>query len=86
MPRVISSVSVVLGALTSLRLVWNTVDLAMAVMTGTNLVALLLLYRWTTGTLRHYEAATKQGQPARFTVGDNPYLPRTLPSGAWSEN
>ncbi|OKL51599.1 alanine/glycine:cation symporter family protein [Buchananella hordeovulneris] len=84
-PRLISSISVVLGALTSLRLVWNTVDLTMAVMTGTNLLALVLLYRWTTGALRHYEAAARQATTPRFTVGDNPYLPQTLPAGAWPD-
>ncbi|WP_454930800.1 alanine/glycine:cation symporter family protein [Actinomyces israelii] len=50
--RVVSVVSATAGAVLSLDVVWNAVDIAMAVMTLTNLVALLRLFRWGEGEPR----------------------------------
>lgn len=85
MVRVISVASVVLGALATLNLVWNTVDIAMAIMTVTNLVALVWLSRWGLGALRDYEAQRKAGVADPVFVGrDNPHLPGDVPGDVWS--
>ena len=44
--RVVCVLSATVGALLSLDVVWNAVDIAMAVMTITNLVALVVLCGW----------------------------------------
>lgn len=82
--RVISVASVVIGALVSLDLVWNTVDIAMAIMTVTNLVALISLSRWGLGALRDYEVQRKAGvESPRFVATDNPHLPGNLETDVW---
>lgn len=87
--RVISVASVGLGALASLPLVWNAVDIAMAIMTVSNLIALVYLYKWGTGALRDFEAQRKQaytGQKEyRFYTHANPHLPRELPTSVWDQ-
>ena len=82
--RIISVASVVIGALTTLDLVWNAVDIAMAIMTVTNLVALIVLAPWGLGALRDYEAQRKSGiaDPV-FVAKDNPLLPGDLPGDVW---
>lgn len=82
--RVVSVFSVVLGALASLDLVWNTVDIAMAVMTVTNLVALLSLSKWGRGALRDYERQLREkvAEPV-FSGVDNPLLPTDVPTDSW---
>ena len=82
--RIISVASVVIGALTTLDLVWNAVDIAMAIMTVTNLVALIVLAPWGLGALRDYEAQRKRGiaDPV-FVAKDNPLLPGDLPGDVW---
>ncbi|QWW19092.1 alanine:cation symporter family protein [Schaalia sp. 19OD2882] len=83
--RVVSVGSVVLGALVSLDLVWNTVDIAMAVMTVTNLVALVWLSKWGLGALRDWEAQRKAGVAEPSFVGvDNPHLPGDVPTDVWA--
>lgn len=83
--RVISVASVVLGALASLDLVWNAVDIAMAVMTVTNLVALLWLSKWGLGALRDYEKQRREGVESPVFVGiGNPLLPGDVPTDSWT--
>lgn len=85
MVRIISVASVVLGALASLDLVWNTVDIAMAVMTVTNLVALLWLSKWGLGALRDYEKQRSEGIDSPVFVGvSNPLLPGDVPTDSWA--
>ena len=83
--RVVSVASATAGAVLSLDVVWNAVDIAMAVMTLTNLVALVRLYRWGTGALRDYEDQLRAGaaEPV-FRGRDNPRLPGDVPGGVWS--
>ena len=64
LPRLVSVVSTGLGALASLTVVWNTVDITMAVMTLTNLVALIWLARWGVGALRDWDAQRSAGRVA----------------------
>ena len=83
--RVISVASVVIGSLTTLDLVWNSVDIAMAIMTLTNLVALIVLAPWGLGALRDYEAQRRRGiaDPV-FVAQGNDLLPGDLPGDIWA--
>ena len=85
LPRLVSVVSTGLGALASLTVVWNTVDITMAVMTLTNLVALIWLARWGVGALRDWDAQRAAGRVAPLFSGvGNPYLPGDLPGDVWT--
>ena len=83
--RVVSVASATAGAVLSLDVVWNAVDIAMAIMTLTNLVALLWLFRWGVGALRDYEAQRADGlaEPV-FRGRGNPYLPADVPGDVWA--
>jgi len=83
--RVVSVASATAGAVLSLDVVWNAVDIAMAIMTLTNLVALLWLFRWGVGALRDYEAQRADGlaDPV-FRGRGNPYLPADVPGDVWA--
>lgn len=84
--RMVSVASVVLGAVVSLPLVWNAVDIAMAVMTITNLIAITLLWKWAVGALKDYLASLRRDKEAVpvFVANNNPYLPAKLPTDVWS--
>ena len=83
--RVLSVVSASAGAILTLDVVWNAVDIAMAVMTLTNLVALLWLIRWGMGALRDYEAQIRAGVAEPVFVGRaNPHLPGDVPGDVWA--
>lgn len=84
--RVVSVVSATAGAVLSLDVVWNAVDIAMAVMTLTNLVALVALARWVTGALRDFEAQRRAGVrvPVFRAIG-NPHLPGDVPGDVWDQ-
>ncbi|MBO3724541.1 alanine:cation symporter family protein [Actinomyces bowdenii] len=85
LPRLVSVASTGLGALATLTVVWNTVDITMALMTVTNLVALLALARWGVGALRDWEAQRRAGIADPVLVStDNPYLPADLPGDVWA--
>lgn len=82
--RCVCTFSVFLGALTSLDLIWNTVDIAMAIMTITNLLALVLLWRWVAGSLKDYEKQRHAGiEEPRFVAVNNNELPGELPTDIW---
>lgn len=82
--RVVSVASIFLGCVTALDVVWNAVDIAMAVMTITNLVALIVLARWGVGALRDYEAQRRAGVADPVFVGvKNPHLPGDVPTDVW---
>ena len=82
--RVVSVVSATAGAVLSLDVVWNAVDIAMAVMTITNLVALVFLSRWVLGALRDYETQRRGGIEEPVFVGEkNPLLPGDVPGSVW---
>lgn len=83
--RAVSAVSATAGAVLSLDVVWNAVDIAMAVMTLTNLVALIRLFRWGTGALRDYEAQKRAGVAEPVFVGTgNRFLPADVPGDVWT--
>ena len=82
--RVVCVASATIGALLSLDVVWNAVDIAMAVMTITNLVALVLLSRWVIGALLDYQLQRSAGVEDPVFVGrNNPLLPRDVPGNVW---
>ena len=83
--QVVSVASVVLGAVVSLPLVWNAVDIAMAVMTITNLIAITLLWKWAVGALKDYSASLRRDKDAVpvFVAENNLYLPDKLPTTVW---
>ncbi len=84
--RTISVGAVVLGSITTLPLVWNTVDIAMAIMTVTNLIALVFLAKWGVGALLDYEEQRRQGIEDPLFVGvNNRFLPRDVPGDVWAE-
>lgn len=85
--RAVSIASVVLGALVTLNLVWNTVDIAMAIMTVTNLVALVVLAPWAVAALRDYEAQRRAGasEPV-FDPATCDRLPGELATTAWDRH
>ena len=85
--RIFSVASATTGTVLSLDVVWNAVDIAMAVMTLTNLVALVSLHRWGAGALRDYEAQRRSGVAEPVCRGrDNPHLPGDVPGGVWSSD
>lgn len=87
MVRTVSVASVVIGAVAQLPLVWNAVDIAMAIMTVTNLVALVVLGKWAFGALRDYEDQRKAGVKDPVFVGvDNPHLPADVPTDVWTKS
>lgn len=82
--RCISVASIFLGCVTALPVVWNGVDIAMAVMTITNLVALIALAKWGVGALKDYEAQRQAGVHDPVFVGvANPHLPGDVPTDVW---
>ena len=82
--RVVCVLSATIGALLTLDVVWNAVDIAMAVMTITNLVALVFLWRWVIGALLDYQLQRKAGVEDPVFVGRNtPLLPRDVPGNVW---
>lgn len=81
--RVVSIFSIVMGAVVSLNVVWATVDIAMAVMTITNLVALILLSKWGLAALRDYERQRKAGVAEPVFVAAKADLPGELNTGVW---
>ena len=82
--RVVCVASATIGALLTLDVVWNAVDIAMAVMTITNLVALVFLARWVLGALRDYETQRRNGIADPVFVGEkNPLLPGNVPGSVW---
>ena len=83
--RWLCALSATAGAVLSLDVVWNAVDIAMAIMTLTNLVALIALSRWGIGALKDYEAQRAAGvaEPV-FHGSGNRFLPADVPGDVWS--
>lgn len=83
--RTVSVASIFIGCITALPVVWNGVDIAMAIMTITNLLALVALAKWGVGALADYEAQRRSGVEEPTFVGtNNPHLPADLPTDTWA--
>ncbi|WP_194949027.1 alanine/glycine:cation symporter family protein [Actinomyces trachealis] len=74
-----------LGAVVELELAWVMADVALALMTILNLVAVLWLTRWVLATLRDYDQQRAQGvaEPA-FVAAGNPLLSGDLDGDVWT--
>ena len=74
-----------LGAVVALELAWAMADIALALMTILNLVAVLWLSRWVFAALRDYDGQRARGvaEPA-FVATGNPLLPCRLPGDVWT--
>lgn len=74
-----------LGAVVALDLAWVMADVALALMTILNLVAVLWLGRWVFATLRDYDGQRRSGvaEPAFVGVG-NALLPMDVPGDVWT--
>lgn len=81
--RVVSIISVVMGALISLDVAWASVDIAMAVMTIVNLVALITLAKWGVAALKDYERQRKAGIAEPVFIAATAQLPEDLTTGVW---
>jgi len=64
--RLLSGVMVLLGGFMTLQQAWGIVDLAMALMTITNLIAVLLLSRYAFRLLKDFKEQKKQGKEPVF--------------------
>ena len=64
--RLLSGVVVLLGGFMTLQEAWSIVDLAMALMTITNLIAVLLLSRYAFRLLKDFREQRKQGKEPVF--------------------
>lgn len=74
-----------LGAVVALELAWVMADIALALMTVLNLIALLWLSRWVLAALRDYDAQRAGGasEPV-FVAPGNALLPDELPGDVWT--
>lgn len=71
--RTVAIVSTAVGSVLALQLVWALMDLAMALLTTVNLVALLLLGRWVAHALKDYEAQRRAGvEEPTYRIPDDP--------------
>ncbi len=81
--RIVSIASVVLGAMVSLNVLWESVDIAMAIMTITNLLALIVLAKWAVAALQDYDRQRKAGIAEPVFNADAAQLPGELPGDVW---
>ncbi|MBR5051830.1 MAG: alanine:cation symporter family protein [Bacteroidaceae bacterium] len=65
--RCLSGVVVLLGGFMTLQQTWSIVDLAMALMTITNLIAVCLLSRYAFRLLKDFKEQRKQGKEPQFS-------------------
>ncbi|MDO4243135.1 MAG: alanine/glycine:cation symporter family protein [Actinomyces sp.] len=74
-----------LGAIVALELAWVMADIALALMTILNLVAVLWLSRWVLAVLADYDRQRRQGraEPA-FVAEGNELLPAALDGDIWT--
>lgn len=76
--RILTGVTIMVGALVNLQTAFSMVDLVMGLMTLINLVAILQLSPQAFRLLRHYEEQRKQGKNPVFRSSDMPDLEQNL--------
>ncbi|WP_338673565.1 sodium:alanine symporter family protein [Streptomyces sp. SCSIO 30461] len=81
--RLITLAAVGIGSILALDVVWELADVAMAVMTLINLLAIGLLGGWAFGLLRDFDRSRREGRDPVFTAEGNPDLPRPLDTEVW---
>lgn len=81
--RLLVLAMVAFGCLTELPLVWKMADIAMALMTITNLTALLLLSDVAMKVIKDYERQRKMGKTPVFNPDHFPEIRQQLKPGIW---
>ncbi|MDO4612745.1 MAG: alanine/glycine:cation symporter family protein [Actinomycetaceae bacterium] len=82
--HILMIVAVGLGAVTELTLAWNLADLALALMTIVNMVAVALLMRQGVACLRDYDRQRAAGIAEPVFVAEDAGLPKQLPTQVWT--
>lgn len=82
--HVLMIVAVGLGALVKIELAWSLADLALALMTIVNMIAVALLMRYVVATLADYDRQRREGVPTPVFISDEVALPRPVPASVWT--
>lgn len=77
--KAIVIVSIVLGSVAELKLVWNFADLTMTGMALINIVSIVMLGKWAFGALQDY----LRNRERPFVATGNPAMPGELPTDIW---
>ena len=77
--KVIVIVSIILGSVAELKLVWNFADLTMTGMALINIVSIVMLGKWAFGALQDY----LRNRERPFVATGNPSMPGELPTDIW---
>ena len=77
--KAIVIVSIVLGSVAELKLVWNFADLTMTGMALLNIVYIVMLGKWAFGALQDY----LRNRERPFVATGNPSMPGELPTDIW---
>lgn len=77
--KAIVIVSIVLGSVAELKLVWNFADLTMTGMALINIVSIVMLGKWAFGALQDY----LRNRERPFVATGNPSMPGELPTDIW---
>lgn len=77
--KAIVIVSIVLGSVAELKLVWNFADLTMTGMALINIVSIVVLGKWAFGALQDY----LRNRERPFVATGNPSMPGELPTDIW---
>ena len=80
--KVVTLLAIVVGAMSTLTLVWALADLTMALMAIVNLVAICLLGKWAFAALRDYHRQAARGERPVF-VASAARLPGVLGGDVW---
>lgn len=82
---IVVAVTIALGSVLSLNVVWSIGDWAMGLMMVVNVVAIFKLRHWALGALRDYkeQIASKTADQVYFISTENPYLPAELDTEVW---
>lgn len=77
--KAIVIVSIILGSVAELKLVWNFADLTMTGMALINIVSIVMLGKWAFGALQDY----LRNRERPFVAKGNPSMPGELPTDIW---
>ena len=77
--KAIVIVSIILGSVAELKLVWNFADLTMTGMALINIVSIVMLGKWAFGALQDY----LRNRERPFVATGNPSMPGELPTDIW---
>ncbi|MGO8849486.1 alanine/glycine:cation symporter family protein [Mycobacterium sp.] len=82
MLKVVTLLAIMVGAMSTLTLVWALADLTMALMAIVNLVAICLLGKWAFAALRDFHHQAARGERPVFVAGEAD-LPGVLGGDVW---